>query len=425
MYCAGIIIVGYKVHDRFLNPITIITVPYMLIVTLNNILMTKYGFYSISDQSIVLFIVSIFCVFIGSLIATMVYHPVKIFTKIEKKGFESIEERDRENKLDYYRMEPMVCYIFFVDLVCIVRLLYYIKLYGFGYLPTPSFEGKMNSGALGHLLLTAYPLVPICFYFWIKNKKKWIYLVATALYFLLIFSTFIKYHVIGLVMVIYFLLAFEENRYMIKGAVVVISAAVGLFLLNYVVSFYLAGTYNIVSNIFYFNHLWNYIAGSLIHDNYIFTLGKPSNFSLLIQVGRSLIPPINIVLNKLFGIQLFYNSSEQEAAINGLLVVGTNGEQGNVLDAFGEFFPGYTQAFQLIMYLMIMVFAGVIFTLIYKSCLRKLLKEKFPIASYIFFTYFIFFSFFGRFYTHFLPWELIGWGVIMPLLFSKRVKFLI
>lgn len=100
---------------------------------------------------------------------------------------------------------------------------------------------------------------------YLKKKKLYhMFLLICSLG--LIFSSFIKYHIIAtfLSIIIYFALVHRE--YLKKIGVVFGSLIIVSFVLTYVITF---KSYNAsVTNTFYGNHLWGYIAGGILNiDN--------------------------------------------------------------------------------------------------------------------------------------------------------------
>lgn len=408
--CACMIVIGYFANKRMINPITVLVTPYMVIVPINNFIMVHRGFYAISDETIFFLACSLLCVFVTSVPVSVAWHAPR--TSIQ------VTQKERQDVFQYYRMGAMRNYVCAVNVIVSARFLFIIAKHGIDFLPTAEFEGMLASGPLGHLLLTGFPLIPILVYYWLKNKKKLSYLVMSLIYVMLIFLTLVKYHVIGLMMTTFFFVVLMDKRYLKKGAIAVVVVVCGLFILNYVTNFTIRGSAADVNNNFYVNHLWNYIAGSLIYDNSLMKNTYVSAVSILTRVGRAIVPPINVFLNKLFHFRLFYGMEEEKTG--GFLEMGTNGERGNVTDAFGTFFPGNGDSMELLLYICLLLFAGVLFTFVYNYNLQN--KKKFPITVSIFLVFFIFFSFFSTFYVLLVCWEVMAWSIVITALFKRRIK---
>jgi len=85
------------------------------------------------------------------------------------------------------------------------------------------------TGAAAHLLLSIKPLTAILFYEWLKNKKDFS---ALGLVFLALGTTassFIKYHIISLVLIIFVYCCVNETKYFVKYGIWVISAMFHFF----------------------------------------------------------------------------------------------------------------------------------------------------------------------------------------------------
>ena len=293
LVCGILIYMSYHISHDMINIVSVFTVPYMLIVPINNFIMIKRGFYMISEQVLCLIGGSLVCTFIG-------YIATNTYLKVHKR-VSVYQEQELENKFSHYKMHGMLKYVIFVESVALLRFVFVIVTRGISYLASSGFEGYMLSGPLGHLLLTAYPLVPILFLYWLRHKRQARYLIATLLCIVLMFTTFVKYHVVGIIVLIYLFVALEDRKYLNKGLIIVSCVAIGAFVLNYIVSFMLRGTAAQVAQDYYINHLWNYMAGSIIHDNWIFTNGINIGLSLLWKIARVVLTPFNSLAVSLFG----------------------------------------------------------------------------------------------------------------------------
>lgn len=405
--CIVMIAINYYINRRMINVISIFAIPYMIVIPVNNLLMTRYGFFEISNKVIIMILVGLVCIFMGSIVADIRKRVSK--TKV-------IVDYEQNNcKFDYYKLKKMLRYTFCVEFIVVLKFFYIVFSKGIGYLSTSAYEGELIHGILGHVFLTIYPLVPILFYYWLKNKAEKKYLIATIVCIVLLFFTFVKYHVIGMIVLIYLFCALEDHKYLKKGAVVVLSLVAFAFVFNYFSVFLIRGTTSLISKNYYFNHLWNYIAGSLIYDNQIFVDGVRNNISIGYKIGTFLSAPINLFINALWGVKIFPHEAQR------FLSMGNNAEKGNVVDAIGYLYPSKGSAIEILLWICILFLVGLLFTLIYNREIKK--KRRFSIKLCVFMTFWMFFSFFGTFYVSFTPWEILLWSVIMPNLFDKRVKF--
>ena len=230
----------------------------------------------------------------------------------------------------------------------------------------------------------------------------------------MIFLTLVKYHCIGMLVLIFFFISLEESKYIKKGIILLVILVIFVFVLNYFFVFSVKGTTNLVSNSFYFNHLWNYVAGSLIYDNYIFS----GDIDILHNVGYRFfslfVAPINLFVRKFTGKAIF------TCGIREFQFMGINGERGNVVDMIGYLFPVEQSIKEYIIFGLVIITLGYIFNMVYRRMINIEMHFLIFVASFL--TFFIFFSFFGPFYVNFTPWEILAWSFIMLKIFDNRLK---
>ena len=408
--CAIMIIADNKITHRWINITTVLAIPYALIIPINNFFMVKYGFYEISDNVMWMLMGGIFCVFLGSIVA----HYLHSYRKSANGLHINIKT---QNKMDYIKWEAMLHYAWAVIVLTTIRLIYIILKRGLPFLGGEEFSGMLTSGLLGHFLLTSTPLIPVIFYYWLVNKKEKRYFLTALLMVLLFFMTFVKYHVIGIIIATYLLVSFENQKYIKPGAILLGLLATGAFIFNYIVSFFLRGVIGNVRTSYYFQHLWGYISGSLIYDNYIFEKGVRVGTSILYKLGTFLSSPINLFLNVLTGIRLFPHTKQAH------FLIGSNGERGNVVDAIGYLFPSKGSIADLFAFCLVMIIIGYVFFFLFNTRSYKSERKKvFPVSLIYFLTYFVALSFFGTFYINSVPYEILFWCWFMMLIFDKRTN---
>ena len=400
--CTCFLVTEYVITRRFINVFTVFVIPYMFIIPFNNLIMVRYGFYSISNEVICMILMGFVSIFAGTFMANL-------RAGILRKRVRYVQS----DKFKYYYMDKMLKYAVFVEILTIIRFLYVVLSYGFAYIASSSYEGYLVRGIAGHLLLTIYPLIPILFYYWLRHKEEKRYLLTAIIAVGLLFLTFVKYHSIGMVVLLYLFVSLEDHTYLKKGAIMMGLIAIAFFVTNYVLSFAIRGTVLQVSKVYYINHLWNYIAGSLIYDNQIFQNELHPGYGILYKIASFTVPVINLFLNKLFNVRLFPFLGNEFAA------VGSNGERGNVIDAIGYLFPAERRWINYYFFAATLFIIGFTFTLIYNRALRE--REHFRITISVFMTFFMFFSFFGTFYVNLIPWEVLIWSILLPPFFDRRI----
>lgn len=393
----------FIIHRHLINTVSIVAVPYMFILPINNLYAVRFGFYRIEDDVILLLLSGIICFFIGSVLAS--FRKRKCLTQ------DTIENTIDEEVFCYYRMKGMKTFAICAEILCMFRLVSFIRNYGFAALAKDGGE-NLISGVFGHIYLMIYAILPAIFYYWLKNKKELSYLIIYLFGLAFAFLSFTKYHSIGLVVFTYLLVSFEDYKYIQKGAIVIAGIAVIIFMSNYVIGFFSRGVLNNVNPEFYMLHLWKYIGGSVIHDNTIFTVGQNIDADFVHKLLYCSIALPAMFLS-VFGIKI------QLPIYIPMQLVGNNSEASNVLDFIGFMYPSKGDWMELFVFILVMVSIGVIFAVFYNCA--KYGQKRFALAMCAFMTFFGFLSFFGVFASKSMTWEIVVWGIVIPKLFDKRL----
>lgn len=398
---AALILLSIRIAKNMFNVFSVLSIPYLLIVPINNIIIANYGFYKINNQTLLMLLIGLSCFFVGFAIANKII-------PLNKNSY-VIQQIDFKN----FKMKHVLRYVLFVELLTIVRFIYIILKNGASFITTPLYEGMLTKGALGHLLLTIYPLIPVVFFYWLKNKREWRYLAATLIGALVLFLTLVKYHVIGMLVLLYFFSIINDKRYLKKGSISIVIIVLSCFIGNYLFQFTISDTAYKVDNSYYFQHLWNYISGSLIYDNYIFTTGLRVGTDIFYKLGTFVCAPINMFLN-VVDVSLFPHEAQE------FRFVSQSGERGNVCDAIGYLYPSKGFVEDIFMFMMALVSIGFMITLIHNRLWKSSNKQNFIITTCVLLTFFVFFSFFGTFYVSPVPWEILFWSYFSLRFFRKR-----
>lgn len=397
----GIASLDYMITKQLINPFTIMALPYAIIIPVNNIIFSRYGFYIISNDVLRMLLLGFSMFFLGTAIIR--------FRRNRIHCMQNLRSVEIDNN---YKMKSLLVYCLMVEFVVIIRAIFLIRGKGFYYLSYN--EGVLLTGPAGHLLLTIFPVNGVLLYHWLKNKRKWVYLLATLICIGLYFMTFVKYHVIGLVIYMYLLLAYQDKRYVKTGAMMMAAFVLLLFIGNYFLSFIQVGVINQIHWSFYMNHFWKYVAGGMIYDNKIFELGI-YNVSVMYRIGTIIFALPNMFLNKFLGVTFFPGISIPP------IRVADNGEITNVVDAIGYFYPSDASISEIGVFCVFMMLFGIISAALFMQARRN--YSRFPFAYISFITYFLFLSFFGIFAKLETPWEILVWSLIIPLCFDKRITY--
>ena len=396
---------------RVLNVVAVLIIPYAVLAPVNNYIMTGFGFYPINDEVLWMLLGAFVCFFLGSA-------AVDSFFSLRQLPGDT-ELREGRDGISNINWNAMFFYALAVSLITFLRLAYYVRGHGLAAVGQEAFSGYLTSGIPGHIFLSSAPLVPVMFYYWLKNPGRIRYLLAVLCLTGLFFMTLVKYHVISVAIATYFLAAIEEKKYLKTGGLLLGAAGTSVFVLNYFISFLVRGVAGNIDNSFYMNHFWNYAAGSLVYDNRIFINGIRTDVSIFYKLGSFVAAPVNLFLYGLFGLRLFPHDTLKH------YLVASNGEKGNVVDAIGYLFPSKGSMVDILVFGIVILLLGALFSWIYHSLYLKSIREnRLPVMLAYFMTYFVFLSFFGTFYINLVPYEILFWCWVMMFVFDKRNIFI-
>lgn len=397
-----VISISFIVYQRqkernWVNHISLLMAPYIPLVFLNNFYIYKFGFDRIMDEVLLVILFSFLFFFLGSLLFPS--PPI------------SRTLYDNQQKLNKYDISKIRKFLTFVGVLGMLKILYLFKQGTF----TDTFdeaEGVMGNGLIGHLILASNSLFPIYFYYWLKNKGIW-NLIPLLLIIVVVFSSFIKYNVMGLVVSTFIFLMIYEKRVLKKALIVLVLFILFLFVANYALGFYLSGTE--VDSSFYIGHLWAYVSGSLIYDNYLFADNFSHHSDIFYKLASYFCALPNMFIQKFGGEKIFPFEGQE------MMPIGSLGEESNIFDAICYLFPSKGGIVDIFLFYIIIFLFGVLFSYLYYNHLKS--KMYFDVFIVNLLCYFIFFSFYGTFYIHSGPWEILIWSLFFPRLFYKK-KFL-
>lgn len=406
--CILFIIIDYRLNRKAINVVSLFTAPYLFLVIGNHLIGEKIGFFPISDDVLLMLLGGLAAIFLGSVIISLKHKNTSRYLSFDSN--KSLEY------LSSYKIDKIAFYILIADLLMLIRFLQLYTSRGINAI-IASTEIELIGGILGHIFLSAFPLVPILFLYWLYNKRDWKRLIPVIMYIAILAGSFVKYHVISMIVLIYIFVSFEDKRYVKKGVILLIGLVIVLFVSNYVIDFYFTNRLSTMNKNFYGLHLWKYIAGSVIHDNQIFTSGiNPGE-----GVGIKVLYCISALPN-MFYYGLTGNAFKWPFHIN-MDPVSYNGESSNVVDFIGWLYPSHGKFISIIAFFFVLFLLGLIFQSIYDNALKH--KRGFLMYLYIMMTFFMFLSFFGNYYGLSVPWEILVWSLITPNLFNDkaRIKF--
>lgn len=392
VFSCFLIYLQYRSEKNIINLISILIAPYVIIVFFNNFFFYNMGFYKVSDASMIVFLVAFFLFFVGGRVAMKTTRNVIITETITTINLEKYNTR---------RMKRVLSLIVLVGLI---KLAYMISSGKF-----MANEGEMGFGLFGHLLLISYSITPFLVLNWTNNKKDWMSIILPLLTLMLAFSSFIKYHIIGHIIVIFLFLVINKKSLLKKALIILISVVIGVFVLNYMMGFAMKGL--TAQSSFYVSHFWKYCAGALINSNHFHIGSISEEIGLLYKLMIYICALPNLFLSVL-GIKIF--SSDAFDFTNHF--VSEYGQDSNVVDAITRLYPADGDVLEILLFAMFMLIIGFIFMRIYLKAKQK------PLSVFlsVFLTFFVFLSFFGTFYMLSAPWEMLVWTLLIPKMFLKR-----
>lgn len=394
--CVAIIYLQKLREKNWVNLVSILIAPYVILVFINNFFVYKIGFYKIEDPVLVM-LLSAFCLFyIGGI-------PFHVENSLLNREEENLE------KFQTYHMKKMVIFLYIVGTIGLIKLAVLFVSGQFSIANIDAAEGIMGNGLVGHLLMSSYAVSPIVFLYWTYTKKLK-HLLPVLLIMIVTFSSLVKYNIVGVFVSLFIFLMLYKKSLLKKAIIILVTAVVAIFIGNYALTFFIKG--ETASMQFYLNHLWAYMSGSLIYDNYIFISGIRTDLSIFYKLGTFLCALPNMFLNKLFGTVWFPHARQND------LLISSFGETSNIVDAVGYIFPSKGSAFEMCVFGVVILMIGFLFAAIYRKNMHKSKRFNTFIANFL--CYFVFFSFFGTFYIHSGPWEILVYSVVVPQLFYKR-----
>lgn len=401
-FCGAIIWIQYQKEKNMINLISLLAAPYMILVPLNNFFMVRNGFYKIGDSVLLMVGSSITVFFLGTLFIT-------------PKKLPKLSESDNDIRYDKYNIKNMSSFILFVDFFCLLKFLRLYKDGMFSGANIDSAEGIMGTGTAGHLMLSCYCVLPIVFMYWLDHKKEIRNLIAVILFALVSFSTFVKYNIISIFVCIFIFVCIYKKSLLKRMFFSLGVFTIAVFVLNYFITF--TAKQIKVGAVFYTNHFWTYASGSLIYDNYIFDPGFNTDLSFGYRILSLIFAFPNMFIQKVTG-----GGYAFPAASGGNRIIGSNGATSNVTDAFGFLFPSKASVEEYLFYYIFIFMLGLVFARLYEKA--KLRAEYFDTFIVNLLVFFVFFSFFGSFYIHAAPWEILIDSFILPSVFLKKSQIL-
>lgn len=395
------VMIQYKREKNVVNLVSLLIMPYFVLVLFNNFFFYRLGFFKITDRVLWMILASFVAFFIGSCLVAPSKAPV-------------IFEEDNEERYEKYNIRVMTNALLLIGIVGLTKVVQLIIQGQFSGERFNDAEGLMGNGVVGHLLLVSYSILPIVFLYWLDHKKEVKCLIATLIIVGVTFTSFVKYNVIGVVVSLFIFTTMYKKSLLRRGVILMVSVVIAIFVGNYFLGFYLRDA-NVTSS-FYINHFWVYASGSPIYDDYIFDPGINTELSVGYKMVTFLMAFPNMFIKKIFGGDGLFPHLKRS-----FLPIGANyGQVSNVTDAFGYLYPAKGSVYEHIFYFFVIFMLGLAFSHAYMK--GKMKRNYFNTFVVNLITYFVFFSFFGTFYINPGPWEMLIYSAVVPSLFLRKTN---
>ena len=357
--------------------------------------MEKIGFYKVSNQVIWIHVIAFFFFFMGTFIGWYLGNNYKL------KSYYKETELLNINSVVLISISSISILIILLDI--------YKLSTQYGIVGMLKQGDTVNRGYIAsHLMILLTPLMILMMDFYFETKKI-IYALFCSMMLLLIFSTFIKYHIISAILSIFIYVVLTRPQYIKKIGIISLAFVLGAFALNYMINFKVNKMQ--VNDNFYINHMWKYIAGGTINfSNVSDYVVKGQELSLIEWLFSMVLSFPAMILSRFLGV--VFNRYHYSTLLP-LFFVGMEKleEQSNVVSLLGAAFA-QTNA---VSFLIFMFFWGILVQWIFRRAQKNVSIRSKLIAS-IFLAYNML-SFFSSFFELSMPWETIvlAYLIFIPL----------
>ncbi|OPJ61649.1 DUF6337 family protein [Clostridium oryzae] len=384
------LLIEYFQNKSLFNGYFLVIGPYIIIALLNNYIMSSFGYEKLNTDSLYILFFGGQIFYAGMIACRSLLHSKKDrSTHLSDNNIESVKININIKIVSYY-----------IAFVLLFRLFQIISIYrqgGIAYITNNDFEVMQLKGIGAHLELSIFPLEAIMLYEGIKQRKKIFFL----LYFLgivIAFSSFIKYHVIAYVMISYLYCSIKDKHLMKKMLNYIIVGILGLFVLNYYISFLLRNMQYAGNQYLY--KIWNYIGGSSINANWV-TSNLSGSYSSKDYMLNTFMTLPNLFFDKLIGLRV-----EGHLITMGFRSINEWNMTSNVI---GVLYNIYLTN-NIIFFVFALLVWGAVTELIV-IMVKRIRTEKIALFASVYFT-FNALSFFANYFTLVLPWELLIWSLL-------------
>lgn len=407
----SVVMFDYLVFSKRFTAFHMVILPYLLITLINNTLGVWMGFYRITDNTMFMVLVGGLFFFAGNCLVHLAFRDSAPVSRADISGI------DR----DILSVDRIRWYVILVLSLRFLQLLLIFARNGIDRVIANDFELLLTKGAMGHLMISVFPLIPILFYHWLIERKKIIDLFLTGLYFIMVFIETEKAQVLTITIAVFLYCVLKNRKYLKKGLLIMGSMIALLFMGNYAMKFIMQGVYDSVGKDYYFYRFWSYIAGSLINSRVITdsALRIPSNgFSYLADVFLS-VP--NLFAAKLLGHEIGPDVRAAMPYMKGFLRVtkytyGYKKQTGNVITTMTYIFGNGNW----IIFALVVTFWGILAEFVMYRMYSS--GRDISITTCCCFMAFSMVSFFGSYYTSASFTERLIYCGLWAVVFNKNIR---
>lgn len=347
------------------------------------------GFYDIDPLEILILALGIAAFSAGSILATYLKSKA-LEWKSKRSRHVDLKEKHIVNEWRNFLL-PAKWITSTALLVGVIRLLVLIFRDGIGaYVSTDGYDAALMYGFPAHVILIGYALTPLLFADAMLNKNIYSGIIWIG-YLVLLFSSFVKYHVVLFVLVSFiFVMTIEKKTIKILLPLLIILPIV-IFILSYVFIFASKGL-SFEDN-YLAKHLLNYLCCGILYTS----VDMQSLFIPYMNPINIFIAQFVAIPNKLFDL---LNLPKWPIASPPYVYLSLT-ERGNVINIITMFL--YTKNY-IIALILIILFALILSLFVYQAT-NKLVSSVILALLLL--------SFFGDFFVLLLVWEVILYSVIL------------
>ncbi len=390
-----ILIIGlYTIKRRsLLNATFLFAAPYVFIILLNNNVMVNLGYFSIKETTFRVLLIFTVGLAIGSVIQMAFKKRVRF----------SIESSDLGSYISDRSISKINTFLWFVIIIRIFNILLSIRSVGLAALYANDFEALQLSGLIGHITLLGTALVPYVYKHYLKNKNARDLIVILA-YCGVLFASFVKYHVIILIIVLFFEYGFFYPQKIIKAFIILFGSTLILFVGNYWLSFILRSIN--FSSAFAISKVWTYVAGGTI-TNDVLLQTESNSYSMgqwLLSIPSGI---VNLFSSVIVGKPIIENVGW------GHVIIGQTSIQAYWTNVYSQltYLSQYSNILEMIATSIIIGFAG-------EASIPSTSEsdDSYTKPTRLFILSFIFLNFFSNYFSLSSSWEIIGWSMLSGII---------